>query len=136
MASRRSTFVALLTLLAGAGPKCSRTASRSIGAPSGRHECTGGRPCPLQGLGRYFQENIYIDFSEGLSAANVRALLAEGDDELSRRVSAKIDAMGLDSLLVALADRLREHLAQGIDTTVMLREVLIWADENGSFGNR
>lgn len=69
---------------------------------------------------RYLLDNLYLDFQGDITVERVREFLREDDSPEARRVLAKIiEERGVDDLLLALADALKEHLRTGVNEAVI-----------------
>jgi predicted GTPase len=80
-------------------------------------------------LVRYLLENLYLDFSGDISVDKVREFLREDDSASARRLLARIiEDKGVDDVLLALADVLKEHLRTGIDERVVAEQLSLYSD--------
>jgi len=80
-------------------------------------------------LVQYLLENLYLDFSGDISVDKVRAFLREDESAGARKLLARIiEDDGVDDLLLALADVLKEHLRTGINEKVVADELLLYSD--------
>jgi hypothetical protein len=75
-------------------------------------------------------ENAYIDFRGDIAMDQVRQFLREDDSRESRALLAKlIEDKGVDDLLLALADVLKEYIQVGV-TEEVIREQLVTYSES------
>jgi hypothetical protein len=75
-------------------------------------------------------ENAYIDFRGDIAMDQVRQFLREDDSRESRALLAKlIEDKGVDDLLLALADVLKEYIQVGV-TEDVIREQLVTYSES------
>jgi hypothetical protein len=75
-------------------------------------------------------ENAYIDFRGDIAMDQVRQFLREDDSRESRALLAKlIEDKGIDDLLLALADVLKEYIQVGV-TEDVIREQLVTYSES------
>jgi hypothetical protein len=75
-------------------------------------------------LVRYLLENLYLDFQGDISVEKVREFLREDDSREARQLLSKIiEERGVDDLLLALADCLREHIRSGISEEIIRDEL-------------
>jgi len=75
-------------------------------------------------------ENAYIDFRGDIAMDSVRQFLREDDSRESRALLAKlIEDKGIDDLLLALADVLKEYIQVGV-TEDVIREQLVTYSES------
>jgi hypothetical protein len=80
-------------------------------------------------LVRYLLENLYLDFQGEISLDQVRQFLRGDDSKEAKALLQKlIEDKGVDDLLIALADVLKEHLRTGINEQVMKQELQNYSD--------
>jgi hypothetical protein len=80
-------------------------------------------------LVRYLLENLYVDFQGEITIEQVRQFLRNDDSREAKQLAAKLIAdKGVDDLLIALADVLREHLKTGIREDVMRDQLKVYSD--------
>ena len=90
----------------------------------------------MQELVRYLLENLYLDFQGDISVERVREFLRDDDSREARALLSKIiEEKGVDDLLLALADCLKEQLRSGI-TEKTIREQLTVYTEASLSGSR
>ncbi len=78
---------------------------------------------------RYLLQSAYIDFEGGVDAEQVRKWLRDDDSHESRALLAKlIEDKGLDTLLLTIADCLKDHLRTGINDDVVRNQLLVYSD--------
>ncbi len=75
-------------------------------------------------LVRYLLENLYLDFQGEISLDQVRQFLRGDNSKEAKALLQKlIEDKGVDDLLLALADVLKEHLRSGINEQVIKQEL-------------
>jgi hypothetical protein len=80
-------------------------------------------------LVRYLLENAYIDFRGDIAMEDVRRFLREDDSRESRILLEKvINDKGVDDLLIALADCLKEYIQVGVTEDVVREQLVIYSD--------
>ncbi len=80
-------------------------------------------------LVRYLMDNLYLDFQGDITVEEVRALLGDDDSPPARRLLGKIiEEKGVDELLLALADTLREHIRTGVTEAVLREHLQLYMD--------
>ncbi|NLE87845.1 MAG: hypothetical protein GX607_15765 [Myxococcales bacterium] len=80
-------------------------------------------------LVRYLMDNLYLDFQGDITVEEVRAFLREDDTPPARRLLGKIiEEKGVDELLLALADTLREHIRTGVTEEVLREHLQLYMD--------
>jgi hypothetical protein len=80
-------------------------------------------------LVRYLLENAYIDFRGDISMDRVRQFLREDDSRESRQLLAKlIEDKGVDELLLALADVLKEYIQVGVTDEVVREQLMTYSE--------
>jgi len=78
---------------------------------------------------RYLLDNIYLDFQGDISAEQVRNFLSADESREAKQLLAKIvEEKGIDELLITLADVLKEHIATGINETVLQEQLQMYAE--------
>jgi hypothetical protein len=74
-------------------------------------------------------ENAYIDFRGDISMDRVRQFLREDDSRESRQLLAKlIEDKGVDELLLALADVLKEYIQVGVTDDVVREQLMTYSE--------
>ena len=74
----------------------------------------------MKELVQYLLENMYIDFQGDVSLETVKSYLREDDSPEARALLKKIiEDNGLDELLLALADCLKDSIPTGINEDVV-----------------
>jgi hypothetical protein len=83
----------------------------------------------MKELVRYLLENLYVDFQGEISLDHVRQHL-RGDEskEAKRLLQRLIEDKGVDELLIALADILKDHIKTGINETVLREQLTTYSD--------
>ena len=80
-------------------------------------------------LVRYLLENLYLDFQGDISVETVRGFLREDDSREARALLSKIiEEKGVDDLLLALADCLKEQLRTGITEKTVRDQLSVYTD--------
>lgn len=88
-----------------------------------------GGPPRVKELIRYLLENMQLDFQGDVTLETVRGFLREDDSREARKLLAKlIEDEGVDSMLITLADCLREYLQEGISEETVSEQLHIYAD--------
>lgn len=83
----------------------------------------------MKELVRYLIENLYLDFQGDISVEKIREFLREDDSKEARLLLSKIiDENGVDDLLLALADCLKEHIRSGVSEETVRDELLSYSD--------
>ena len=83
----------------------------------------------MQELVRYLLENLYLDFQGDISVDTVREFLREDDSKEARALLAKIiEEKGVDDLLLALADCLKEQLRVGITEKTIREQLAVYTE--------
>ncbi len=83
----------------------------------------------MRELVRYLLENAYIDFRGDISMDRVRQFLREDDSRESRQLLAKlIEDKGVDELLLALADVLKEYIQVGVTEDVVREQLMTYSE--------
>ncbi len=83
----------------------------------------------MKDLVRYLLDNLYLDFQGEISLDTVRQFL-RGDDsrEAKALLQKMIEDKGVDDLLIALADVLKEHLRTGVNEQVVREQLSMYSD--------
>lgn len=83
----------------------------------------------MKELVQYLLENLYIDFQGDVSMETIKSYLREDDSPEARALLKKIiEEHGVDNLLLALADVLKDRLPTGITEDVVLDELQAYSD--------
>src|SRR3954471_21998314 len=83
----------------------------------------------VRDLVRYLLENAYIDFRGDIAMDRVRQFLREDDSRESRALLAKlIEDKGVDDLLLALADVLKEYIQVGVTEDVVREQLMTYSE--------
>ncbi|MET0343508.1 MAG: hypothetical protein ABW252_21025 [Polyangiales bacterium] len=83
----------------------------------------------MRELVRYLLENAYIDFRGDIAMERVRQFLREDDSRESRALLAKlIEDKGVDELLLALADVLKEYIQVGVTEDVVREQLMTYSE--------
>jgi hypothetical protein len=78
---------------------------------------------------RYLIDNMYLDFQGDISLETVRGFLREDESREARQLLSKIiEEKGIDDLLITLADCLKEHIASGVNETVVREQLQMYAE--------
>jgi hypothetical protein len=78
---------------------------------------------------RYLIDNMYLDFQGDISLETVRGFLREDESREARQLLSKIiEEKGIDDLLITLADCLKEHIATGVNETVVREQLQMYAE--------
>jgi hypothetical protein len=78
---------------------------------------------------RYLIDNLYLDFQGDISLEKVRGFLREDDSREARQLLSKIiEEKGIDDLLITLADCLKEHIATGVNDTVVRDQLQMYSE--------
>jgi hypothetical protein len=78
---------------------------------------------------RYLIDNMYLDFQGDISLESVRGFLREDESREARQLLSKIiEEKGIDDLLITLADCLKEHIATGVNETVVREQLQMYAE--------
>ena len=83
----------------------------------------------MKELVRYLLDNMYVDFQGEISLDQVRQYL-RGDDsrEAKAMLQKLIEDKGVDDLLIALADVLKEHIKTGVTDQVVREQLVMYSD--------
>ena len=83
----------------------------------------------MQELVRFLLQNVYLDFQGDITVEKVREFLREDDTREARVLLSRIiEEGGVDDLLIALADVLKEHLAVGINETTIREQLQLYTE--------
>ncbi len=83
----------------------------------------------MQELVRFLLQNVYLDFQGDITVEKVREFLREDDSREARVLLSRIiDEGGVDDLLIALADVLKEHLSVGINETTVREQLQLYTE--------
>ena len=83
----------------------------------------------MKELVRYLLENLYLDFQGEISLDQVRQFLRGDDSKEAKALLQKlIEDKGVDDLLIALADVLKEHLRTGINEDVIREQIRMYTE--------
>ena len=83
----------------------------------------------MKELIRYLIDNMYLDFQGEVSLEDVRQFLRGDDSREAKALLQKlIEDKGVDDMLVALADVLKDHLRTGINEQVMREQLVTYAE--------
>ncbi len=80
-------------------------------------------------LARYLMEHMYIDFDGSISIDEVRQLLRDEDSRESRALLAKlIEDKGIDEMMIAIAEILKDYLRTGISEGVIREQLMTYGE--------
>lgn len=80
-------------------------------------------------LVQFLLQNVYLDFQGEITVEKIREFLREDDSREARvMLSRIIEEGGVDDMLIALADVLKEHLASGITETTIREQLQLYTD--------
>jgi hypothetical protein len=80
-------------------------------------------------LARYLMEHMYIDFDGSISIDEVRQLLRDEDSRESRQLLSKlIEDKGIDEMMIAIAEILKDYLRTGINEAVMREQLKTYGE--------
>lgn len=83
----------------------------------------------MKELVRYLLENLYLDFQGGISLDTARQFLRGDESREAKALLQKlIEDKGVDELLIALADVLKEHIRTGVNEQVMREQLVVYSD--------
>ncbi len=83
----------------------------------------------MQELVRYLLENVYLDFQGDITKEKIREFLREDDSREARALLKKIlEEGGVDEMLIAVADMLKEHLGEGITDATVRDQLHLYSD--------
>lgn len=81
-------------------------------------------------LVRYLLSNLYLDFQGDITVEKVREFLREDDSKQARRLLSRIiEENGVDDLLLALADVLRDHIQTGITEDRIKEQLQMYSEQ-------
>jgi hypothetical protein len=74
-------------------------------------------------------EHMYIDFDGSISIDEVRQLLRDEDSRESRQLLSKlIEDKGIDEMMIAIAEILKDYLRTGISESVMREQLKTYGE--------
>jgi hypothetical protein len=77
----------------------------------------------------YLLENLQLDFQGDITLETVRGFLREDDSREARKLLARlIEDEGVDSMMITLADCLREYIREGINEETVHEQLNIYSD--------
>lgn len=80
-------------------------------------------------LARYLMEHMYIDFDGSIAIDEVRQLLRDEDTRESRQLLSKlIEDKGIDEMMLALAEILKDYMRTGISEAVVREQLLTYGE--------
>lgn len=80
-------------------------------------------------LARYLMEHMYIDFDGSISIDEVRQLLRDEDSRESRALLGKlIEDKGVDEMMIAVAEILKDYLRTGISEGVIREQLVTYGE--------
>lgn len=83
----------------------------------------------MKELIRYLLDNLYVDFQGEITLDQVRNHLRDDNSKEAKQLLQRlIEDKGVDDLLIALADILKDHLATGINETVIREQLVTYSD--------
>ncbi len=83
----------------------------------------------MKELVRYLLENLYLDFQGEISLDTVRQFLRGDDSREAKALLQKlIEDKGVDDLLIALADVLKEHIRTGVNEQVVREQLALYSE--------
>ena len=83
----------------------------------------------MKELIRYLMENMYLDFQGEISLDTVRQYLRGDESREAKQLLQKlIEDKGVDELLIALADVLKEHIRSGVNEQVLREQLQLYSD--------
>lgn len=83
----------------------------------------------MKELIRYLLDNMYLDFQGEISLEQVRQFLRDDDARDAKQLLQKlIEEKGVDDLLIALADVLKDHLRSGVNEEVLKAELKTYSE--------
>ncbi len=83
----------------------------------------------MKELVRYLLENLYLDFQGEISIDQVRQFLRGDNSREAKQLLQKlIEDKGVDDLLLALADVLKEHIRSGVNEQVIHEHLNTYSD--------
>jgi hypothetical protein len=83
----------------------------------------------MKELIRYLLQNLYVDFQGDITLEQVRAHLRDDNSKEAKQLLQRvIEEKGVDDLLIALADILKDHIATGINEQVIREQLVTYSD--------
>ena len=83
----------------------------------------------MKELVRYLLENLYLDFQGEISLDTVRQFLRGDDSREAKALLQKlIEDKGVDELLLALADVLKEYIQVGVTEEVVREQLMTYSE--------
>lgn len=83
----------------------------------------------MRDLARYLLQHAIIDFEGAITIEQVRGFLREDDSREARRLLSRvIEDKGVDDLLLALADCLKEYISVGINEETVREQLGAYGD--------
>ena len=83
----------------------------------------------MKELIRYLLENMYLDFQGEISLDTVRQYLRGDDSREAKQLLQKlIEDKGVDELLIALADVLKDHIRTGVNEQVLREQLSLYSE--------
>ena len=83
----------------------------------------------MKELVRYLLENLVLDFQGEVSLDTVRQYLRGDDSREAKALLQKlIEDKGVNDLLLALADVLKDHVRTGINEQVVREQLVMYSD--------
>ena len=83
----------------------------------------------MKELVRYLLENLYLDFQGEISLDTVRQFLRADDSREAKALLQKlIEDKGVEDLLIALADVLKDHIRTGVNDQVVREQLVMYAE--------
>ncbi len=83
----------------------------------------------MNDLVRYLLSNLYLDFQGDITVDKVREFLREDDSKEARRLLSKIiEEGGVDDLLIAMADVLKDRIPTGIQTDHLREQLRMYSE--------
>lgn len=83
----------------------------------------------MKELARFLLQNAQIDFSGDISIEQVRQFLRDDDSREARALLSRlIEDKGVDDMLIAVADCLREYIAEGINEDTVRVQLSVYSD--------
>ena len=80
-------------------------------------------------LARYLMEHMYIDFDGSIAIYEVRQLLREADSRETRQLLSKlIEDKGIDEMMLALAEILKDYMRTGINEAVVREQLMTYGE--------
>jgi hypothetical protein len=80
-------------------------------------------------LVRYLFENLYFDFQGDITMEKLREFLREDDSREARALLSRIiEENGVDDLLIALADVLKDHIRTGVSEQLIRDQLTVYSD--------